>query len=115
MNLHAEDLTNCEAIQMQPSINFGTTSKRRKNKCQTWMNLFTDAMQLPDKKDKVKVLPAWGMKGLGLFVPILTEMHEMRYQYYRDYYFDSSKFIRNFNCKTPDNSTAVIETVVALK
>ncbi len=68
-----------------------------------------------NKSNKYQVLPAWGMKALGLFVPILKEMYEMRYQYDRDYYFDSTKFIRKFNYHPTDNQTAVKQTVEKLK
>ena len=36
------------------------------------------------------------IKVLGLFIPILKEMHEMLYQYYRDYFFNSEKFAYRF-------------------
>jgi len=36
------------------------------------------------------------MRLLGLFVPILRELHEMMYQFENDYVFDSSKFQQRF-------------------
>jgi nucleoside-diphosphate-sugar epimerase len=51
-------------------------------------------------KNKVSALPAWFLKILGLFIPIMKEMPEMMYQYDRDYFFDSSKFDKRFNFKT---------------
>lgn len=77
-----------------------------------WINLFAQEM---NTSNKYQVLPGWGMKALGLFVPILKEMYEMRYQYDRDYYFDSNKFIREFNYQPTDNQTAVKQTVVKLR
>lgn len=77
-----------------------------------WINLFAQEM---NKSNKYQVLPAWGMKALGLFVPILKEMYEMRYQYDRDYYFDSKKFISKFNFQLTDNQTAVRQTVEKLR
>lgn len=77
-----------------------------------WIKLFADEMKT---SDKVQVLPGWGLFALGLFVPILKEMYEMRYQYDRDYLFDSSKFIRKFNFKPTPNAEAVKQTVAALK
>jgi nucleoside-diphosphate-sugar epimerase len=77
-----------------------------------WIKLFADEMQKPDK---VQVLPGWGMRALGLFVPILKEMYEMRYQYDRAYYFDSSKFNRAFNYIPTSNKEAVRMTVKSLK
>ncbi|NOQ75097.1 MAG: NAD-dependent epimerase/dehydratase family protein [Crocinitomix sp.] len=62
---------------------------------QGWTNLF--AKELNAKNTKIQVLPAWGIKLLGFFIPIVGEMYEMRYQYDRDYFFDSSKFNKHFN------------------
>lgn len=77
-----------------------------------WINLFAQEM---DKSNKYQVLPGWGMKALGLFVPILKEMYEMRYQYDRDYFFDSTKFTKRFDYKPTDNKTAVKQTVEKLR
>lgn len=77
-----------------------------------WIDLFSQEM---GKSNKYQVLPAWGMRALGLFVPILREMYEMRYQYDRDYYFDSKKFITKFNYQPTDNQTAVKLTVEKLR
>lgn len=77
-----------------------------------WINLFATEMQT---SNKYQVLPGWGIKALGLFVPILKEMYEMRYQYDRDYYFDSSKFNNHFNYTPTTNADAVKQTVAELK
>lgn len=77
-----------------------------------WINLFAQEM---NASNKYQVLPGWGMKALGLFVPILKEMYEMRYQYDRDYYFDSSKFNKRFNYTPTDNKTAVKQTIERLR
>jgi nucleoside-diphosphate-sugar epimerase len=77
-----------------------------------WIDLFAQEM---NTSNKYQVLPAWGMKALGLFVPILKEMYEMRYQYDRDYYFDSSKFNKTFKFQPTDNRTAVKQTIEKLK
>lgn len=76
-----------------------------------WVNLFAAEMNRPDK---VQVLPGWGMKALGLFVPILKEIYEMRYQYDRPYYFDGSKFMNKFNFVPTTNPDAVKQTVKSL-
>ena len=47
--------------------------------------------------------------------PYLKEMYEMRYQYDRDYYFDSSKFNKHFNYTPTSNAEAVKQTVAELK
>ena len=77
-----------------------------------WAKLFADTMQA---KADVQVLPAWGMKALGLFVPFMHEMYEMRYQYDRVYYFDAGKFVNKFGYTPTTNATAVQQTVESLQ
>jgi nucleoside-diphosphate-sugar epimerase len=64
---------------------------------------------------KVQVLPVWGMRALGLFIPVMREIYEMRYQYDRPYVFDSSKFSKRFNMIPTPNAEAVRQTVAALR
>jgi nucleoside-diphosphate-sugar epimerase len=73
-----------------------------------WVKLFCQAMNVVTK---VEVLPAWGVKALGMFVPVLKEMHEMLYQFDRDYYFDSTKFCNAF-AYTPTSNRAAVQDVV---
>jgi len=61
-----------------------------------WINLFASEM---GKSNKYTLLPAWGVKILGLFIPYMKEAYEMRYQANRDFFFDSSKFEKYFNFK----------------
>lgn len=77
-----------------------------------WVKLFADEMKT---SGKVKVLPLWALKLLGIFVPILKEMPEMMYQFDRPYNFDSSKFISRFNFTPTTNKEAVKETIDTLK
>jgi nucleoside-diphosphate-sugar epimerase len=77
-----------------------------------WTKLFAKEL---GKSDKVQVLPGWGMQALGLFVPILKEMYEMRYQYDREYFFDSSKFCIRFKYTPLPSAEAVRTTIAALK
>jgi nucleoside-diphosphate-sugar epimerase len=77
-----------------------------------WTTLFSNAM---DKKDELTVLPSWSMLALGIFIPILKEMHDIRSQYEKDYVFDSSKFKNRFQYKPTSNEDAVKQTVEALK
>ncbi|MCU0435679.1 MAG: NAD-dependent epimerase/dehydratase family protein [Bacteroidia bacterium] len=76
-----------------------------------WAALFAAEM---NAKNKMQVLPAWGLKLLGMFVPILGEMYEMRYQYDRDYVFDSKKFTNKFGYQPTTNAEAVKQTISAL-
>jgi nucleoside-diphosphate-sugar epimerase len=58
-----------------------------------WIEMFATAMTVAPKS---RALPIWMMGILGLFIPILSEFKEMAYQYDRDYFFDSSKFMKRF-------------------
>jgi len=62
---------------------------------------------------KVKVLPMWMLKLLGIFIPILREMPEMMYQNDRDYFFDSSKFNQRFSFTPTSYKEGVKQTVAA--
>jgi len=62
---------------------------------------------------KVKVLPMWMLKLLGIFIPILREMPEMMYQNDRDYFFDSSKFNQQFSFTPTRYEEGVKQTVAA--
>jgi nucleoside-diphosphate-sugar epimerase len=48
-------------------------------------------------KPRHRVISGFMMKVLGLFVPFMSEMSEMMYQYDRNYIFDSSKFQKHFD------------------
>ncbi len=77
-----------------------------------WTTLFANAM---NKKDGLTVLPSWSMLALGIFIPILKEMHDIKSQYENDYVFNSSKFKNRFQYKPTSNEEAVKQTVEALK
>ena len=57
------------------------------------------------------VLPQWMIKAIGIFIPVMKEMPEMLYQYDRDYFFDSSKFEKNFDFKITSYQEGVKQTV----
>ncbi len=84
----------------------------RKITSEQWINLFASEM---NTDNKYQTMPGWAIKLLGIFIPVLGEMHEMLYQYDRDYYFDSSKFNNNFNFTPVTNEMAVKQTVSKLK
>jgi nucleoside-diphosphate-sugar epimerase len=77
-----------------------------------WVQIFAETLQI---EAAVQVFPAWAIKALGLFMPILKETSEMLYQYDRDYYFDASKFAAWFNDTPMTNQVAVQQTVEQLK
>jgi nucleoside-diphosphate-sugar epimerase len=59
-----------------------------------WIALFAREM---GKTNKYQLMPAWMVKAASLFVPLFAEIYEMRYQFDRDFFFDSSKFENRFN------------------
>ncbi len=77
-----------------------------------WVKLFAEEMNV---SDKLKVVPVWMLKLIGVFNPIIREMPEMMYQFDRSYYFDSSKFINKFIFTPTTNKEAVRQTIEALK
>ena len=58
-------------------------------------------------KSKVQVLPKWGIKALGLFMPLMHELAEMSYQYDRPYIFNSDKFSKRFGIDATPYDTAI--------
>lgn len=54
------------------------------------------ACEIMNQPYKLQTLPKWGVRALGLFVPVLREFVEMMYQFESDYVFDSSKFEKAF-------------------
>lgn len=58
-----------------------------------WVELFARGM---GEKPKYRVTPKWMIRIIGLFMPIMKELHEMVYQYDRDYVFSSEKFNQAF-------------------
>jgi nucleoside-diphosphate-sugar epimerase len=73
-----------------------------------WIKLFAREM---GKENRYQLLPGFGVRVLGLFIPFLKEIYEMRYQYDRDYFFDSSKFENYFNFKPTTCQDGVKETL----
>ena len=68
-----------------------------------WIELFAKAL---NAKPGIREIPMWMLSIMGIFNPILKEFKEMGYQYDRDYFFDSSKFTKQFNYTpyTPEES-----------
>lgn len=76
-----------------------------------WIKLFATEMGKEERFYKYQLLPAWALRGLGVFVPFLAELYEMRYQYDRDYFFDSSKFEKYFKSKPTSYQEGVRQIV----
>ncbi|HEX8061168.1 MAG TPA: NAD-dependent dehydratase, partial [Cyclobacteriaceae bacterium] len=57
------------------------------------------ACRLMGVKYSLQAMPKFGVRLLGLFVPVLREFVEMMYQFENDYVFDSTKFEKTFDIK----------------
>lgn len=75
-----------------------------------WIELFASEM---GKSNKYQLFPAFLVKLTGFFVPFLKEIYEMRYQYDREYFFDSSKFEKYFNF-TPTRYQKGVKDILAI-
>ena len=69
------------------------------------------ACEIAGQPYKIQPLPKWGVRTLGLFVPVLREFVEMMYQYENDYFFDSSKFEKAFSMTATSYKTGIAETL----
>lgn len=75
-----------------------------------WINEVAAQM---DKKAGCWSMPAWMVKALGIFMPVMRESVEMMYQYDRDYVFDSSKFRERFDMKPTSQKQGIREVIKA--
>ncbi len=66
---------------------------RRSLTAEQWVSLFAKEM---GRSDNYTLIPAWMVRILGLFIPFMKELYEMRYQFDREYFFDSTKFENYF-------------------
>jgi nucleoside-diphosphate-sugar epimerase len=69
------------------------------------------AYEIMSRPYKVQALPKWGVRALGLFIPVLREFVEMMYQYENDYFFDSSKFEKAFGISATSYKVGIAETL----
>jgi nucleoside-diphosphate-sugar epimerase len=69
------------------------------------------ACELAGQPYKIQLLPKWGVRALGLFIPVLREFVEMMYQYENDYFFDSSKFEKAFGIAATSYRLGIAETL----
>lgn len=60
----------------------------------TWISAFETQLKI---KIRTRVAPPWLMAILGVFVPIMRELKEMRYQWTAPYLVDDRKFCSAFN------------------
>jgi nucleoside-diphosphate-sugar epimerase len=57
------------------------------------------------------VMSKFGVRLLGLFIPVLREFVEMMYQFENEYVFDSSKAEKAFNVKATSYKDGILETL----
>lgn len=67
------------------------------------------------KENKLIVVPNWMIKFMGIFMPFMKELHEMLYQYDREYIFNSFKFESRFNFKPTSYSEGISQMLNAEK
>ncbi len=69
------------------------------------------ACEIMGKPYKLQALPKFGVRLLGLFVPVLREFVEMMYQFENDYIFDSTKFEKAFNVQATSYKEGIASTL----
>lgn len=84
---------------------------RRSLTAEQWISLFAKEME---KSTKYQLIPGWKVRLAGYFVPFLKELFEMRYQFDRNYYFDSIKFEKYFKYSPTKYEVGVKEIVAQL-
>ncbi len=81
---------------------------RKSLTAEQWITLFAGEM---GKGDNYQLISGWMVRLLGIFIPFMKELHEMRYQFDRDYFFDSTKFENYFKSKPTSYADGVKEIV----
>jgi len=79
---------------------------RKSLTAEQWIQLFAKEM---GKSDQYQLIPAWMVRILGIFIPFMKELYEMRYQFDRTYFFDSTKFENYFKFKPTSYADGVKE------
>ncbi len=69
------------------------------------------ACEIVGQPYKIQALPKFGVKVLGLFIPVLREFVEMMYQYENDYVFDSTKIEKAFSIEATLYKVGIAETL----
>lgn len=87
-----------------------TTNEKLTNR--DWIDM---AAKMLDIEAKIQPVPAWMIRLLGVFIPIMREFPEMLYQFEQDYVFDSSKFEKRFGVKATPPGQGMEEFIERLK
>ena len=81
---------------------------RKSLTAEQWIKLFANEM---GKGENYQLISSWMVRILGIFIPFMKELYEMRYQFDREYFFDSSKFEKYFKSKPTPYVDGVKEIV----
>ncbi len=81
---------------------------RRSLTGEQWINLFAKEM---GKNNNYQLISGWKVRLSGIFIPFLKEFYEMRYQFDRDYFFDSIKFEKYFKYQPTKYEVGVKEII----
>jgi nucleoside-diphosphate-sugar epimerase len=87
-----------------------TTKEKLTNR--EWIGLIAKEL---GKEAKIQTVPAWMLRMLGIFVPVMREFPEMLYQYEQDYIFDSSKFEKRFGMAATPPEEGIRNLIKSLK
>ncbi|MFH0758936.1 MAG: hypothetical protein V2B15_16730 [Bacteroidota bacterium] len=80
--------------------------------CRQWIQLIAEELMV---EPGIQTIPAWMLRVLGLFIPMMREFPEMLYQYEQDYFFDSSKFEKRFGIVATSSKVGVRNLIDFLK
>ncbi len=69
------------------------------------------ACEIMNQKYRIQAMPKWGVRMLGLFIPVLREFVEMMYQFEQDYVFDSTRFEKQFSMPPTPVRKGIEETL----
>jgi len=86
-----------------------TTKEKLTNR--QWIKLIAEQLKV---EPKIQSVPAWMLRILGLFIPIMKEFPEMLYQYEQDYFFDSSKFEKQFGIEATSPKQGIRDLINSL-
>ena len=87
-----------------------TTKEKLTNR--QWIQLIAETLKV---EARIQSVPAWMLRILGLFIPIMREFPEMLYQYEQDYFFDSSKFEKRFGIEAMSPKEGIRDLINKLK
>jgi nucleoside-diphosphate-sugar epimerase len=73
------------------------------------------ASQMLDTNANVTTMPAWLIKVLGWFIPVVGESYELLYQFKNDYVFDSGKFSKHFGWGATPLQKGIKQTILSIQ